>query len=440
MNSVIYARYSSDNQREESIEGQLRECMAFAESKGINVLSSYIDRALSAKTDHRPEFQRMIKDSAKSLFDMVLVWKLDRFSRNRYDSAHYKATLRKNGAKVVSATETIAEDSTGILLESLLEGYAEFYSAELSEKVIRGLTENALKCKYNGGDLPIGYTIDNEQNFQIDTLTALIVLEAFQRYDKGATVKQLVDFLNSKDIQTYRNKPLRIDCVKRLLKNRRYIGEYKYSDTVTPNGVPAIIPQDLFDRVGERLEKNKKAPARAKAKEEMYLLTTKLFCGCCGAYMCGESGTSRNSTIHQYYKCVTAKYKKACHKKTVKKDWIENILNAIQQGIFTQSTKQRLDELEEARSSLEVSIIQEEMQKPLLTKEQLLFWLHRFHALDVTNPAHRQRLIDSFVNAIYLYDDKIVLMFNYKEGSKTINFSDIECSSLSAGAAPKLSG
>ena len=486
MKAVIYARYSSDNQREESIEGQLRECKAYAEKNGITILSTYIDRALSAKTDHRPEFQRMIKDSAKGLFDMVLVWKLDRFSRNRYDSAHYKATLRKNGAKVVSATETIAEDSTGILLESLLEGYAEFYSAELSEKVIRGLTENALKCKYNGGGLPIGYTIDNEQYFQIDPLTAPIVLEAFQHYDKGATVKQLVDFLNSKGIQTYRNKPLRIDCVKRLLKNRRYIGEYKYRDTVTPNGVPAIIPQDLFGRVCERLEKNKKAPARAKAKEEMYLLTTKLFCGYCGAYMCGESGTSRNSTIHQYYKCVTAKYKKACHKKTVKKDWIENlviehivkllfddalmndltdtlvafqkrenttlpmlkqrlietekgienILNAIQQGIFTQSTKQRLDELEEARSSLEVAIIQEEMQKPLLTKEQLLFWLHRFRALDVTNPTHRQRLVDSFVNAIYLYDDKIVLMFNYKEGSKTINFADIECSSLSAGAAP----
>jgi Site-specific recombinases, DNA invertase Pin homologs len=486
MKAIIYARYSSDSQREESIEGQLRECKAYAEKNGITVLTTYIDRALSAKTDNRPEFQRMIKDSAKGLFDMVLVWKLDRFARNRYDSAHYKATLRKNGVKVVSATETIAEDSTGILLESLLEGYAEFYSAELSEKVIRGLTENALKCKYNGGGLPIGYTIDNEQNFQIDPLTAPIVLEAFRRYDKGATVKQLVDFLNSKEIQTYRKKALRIDCVKRLLKNRRYIGEYKYRDTVTPNGVPAIVPQELFDRVGERLEKNKKAPARKKAKEEMYLLTTKLFCGYCGAYMCGESGTSRNMTIHQYYKCVTAKYKKACKKKTVKKDWIENlviehiikflfddvlmndltdtlvdfqkkenttlpmlkqrlietekgienILNAIQQGIFTQSTKQRLDELEDTRGSLEVSIIQEEMQKPLLTKEQLLFWLHRFRALDITNPAHRQRLVDSFVNAIYLYDDKIVLMFNYKEGSKTLDLADIECSSLSAGGAP----
>lgn len=278
MNAVIYARYSSDNQREESIEGQLRECKAYAEKNGITVLSTYIDRALSAKTDHRPEFQRMIKDSAKGLFDIVLVWKLDRFSRNRYDSAHYKTVLRKNGAKVVSATESISEDSTGILLESLLEGYAEFYSAELSEKVIRGLTENALKCKYNGGGLPIGYTIDNEQYFQIDPLTAPIVLEAFQRYAKGATVKQLVDFLNSKGIQTYRNKPLRIDCVKRLLKNRRYIGEYKYRDTVTPNGVPAIIPQDLFDRVGERLEKQK-APARQKPKRKCICWQQSCFVG-----------------------------------------------------------------------------------------------------------------------------------------------------------------
>lgn len=486
MKAVIYARYSSDNQREESIEGQLRECKEYAERNGITVLSTYIDRALSAKTDNRPNFQRMIKDSAKGLFDIVLVWKLDRFARNRYDSAHYKSILKKNGVKVVSAKEAIAEDSTGILLESLLEGYAEFYSAELSEKVIRGLTENALKCKYNGGGLPIGYTIDSEQNFQIDPLTAPLVLECFLKYDRGATIKQLVDFLNSKGVKTYRNKPLRIDCVKRMLKNRRYIGEYKYRDTVIPGGVPAIVPQGLFDRVGQRMDKNKKAPARKKAKEDLYLLTTKLFCGNCGAFMCGESGTSRNLTVHQYYKCVTAKYKKACPKKTVKKDWIENlvidnivkllfddilmyeitdnimilqkrentalpllkqqlaevtkgienIVNAIQQGIFTSSTKQRLDELEEQKNQIEVEILQAEMQKPFLTKEQVLFWLHRFRELDVTNPDHRQRLVDSFVNAIYLYDDKIVMMFNYKEGTKALNLADIECSSLGAGGAP----
>lgn len=155
MKAVIYARYSCDNQREESIEGQLRECKAFAERKGFKPVGTYIDRAMSAKTDNRPEFQRMIKESANEFFDVVIVWKFDRFVRNRFDSAHYKATLRKNGVKVISATEVISEGAEGIILESVLEGYAEYYSAELSEKVIRGMTDNALKCQYNGGSLTI---------------------------------------------------------------------------------------------------------------------------------------------------------------------------------------------------------------------------------------------------------------------------------------------
>ena len=147
MKAVIYARYSSDNQREESIDGQLRECMEYAKFNGIDVVNSYIDRALSAKTDNRPNFQRMIKDSYKGLFDVVLVWKLDRFARNRYDSAHYKTILKRNGVRVLSAKETISEGAEGILLESMLEGYAEYYSIELAEKVKRGLTENALKAR-----------------------------------------------------------------------------------------------------------------------------------------------------------------------------------------------------------------------------------------------------------------------------------------------------
>ena len=195
MKAVIYARYSSDNQREESIEGQIRECTAFAEKNGITILKHYIDRAFSAKTDHRPEFQAMVKDSSKHLFDVILVWKLDRFARNRYDSARYKTVLKKNGIKVISATETISEGAEGILLESMLEGMAEYYSADLSEKVVRGMTENALKCKYNGGTKPIGYVIDDEQHFQIDPLTAPFVLTAFQKYEDGATIKELRDWL-----------------------------------------------------------------------------------------------------------------------------------------------------------------------------------------------------------------------------------------------------
>ena len=144
MKAVIYARYSSDNQREESIEGQLRECNEYATYNDIQVVGTYIDRALTAKTDNRPQFQQMIKDSYRMGFELIIVWKLDRFARNRFDSAHYKALLKKNGVKVISATETISEGAEGILLESMLEGYAEYYSAELAVKVKRGMKENAL--------------------------------------------------------------------------------------------------------------------------------------------------------------------------------------------------------------------------------------------------------------------------------------------------------
>ena len=143
MKGVIYARYSSDNQREESIEGQIRECKVFAEKNGIDIIEIYIDRALSAKTDNRPDFQRLIKESGSKKFEVLLVWKLDRFARNKFDLAHYKRILKNNGVHVVSATEVISDGPEGILLESLLEGMAEYYSADLSEKVMRGQTEIA---------------------------------------------------------------------------------------------------------------------------------------------------------------------------------------------------------------------------------------------------------------------------------------------------------
>ena len=159
MTAVIYARYSSDSQREASIEGQLRDCKDYAEKNGITVVGTYIDRAYSAKTDDRPDFQRMIKDSGKKIFDVVLVWKLDRFARNRFDAVNYKYQLEKNGVHLVSAMEPISQGPEGIMVESMLIGMAEYYSAELALKVARGERENALQCKYNGGVVPLGFTI-----------------------------------------------------------------------------------------------------------------------------------------------------------------------------------------------------------------------------------------------------------------------------------------
>ena len=479
MKGVIYARYSSDNQREESIEGQLRECKEYAEKNDIQIIGTYTDRALSAKTDNRPDFQKMIKDSADKKFDVVLVWKLDRFARNRYDSAYYKNVLRRNGVKVLSATELISQNAEGILLESMLEGYAEYYSAELSEKVLRGLTENALKCKYNGGTLPIGYCIDSNQFFQIDPLTAPAVLDAFKSYAEGASMREVTDELNIKGVRTKRGGKISANSVTRMLHNRKYIGEYKYRDIVQPNGIPAIVPRELFDRVQERMKENKKAPARHKAEDD-YLLTTKLFCGKCQSMMVGESGTSHTKDVHRYYKCVSVKRHRGCDKKTVRKEWIENIVieetkklldnheiiedfvntamkilnrentvlpllrkrydevikgienlvNAIQMGIITPSTKQRIEELEKEKSQLSVEIMKEELARPTITRENILCFIDQFRKLNTNKLEHRRRLIDSFVNAIFLYDDKMVITFNYKEQSKTITFADLEESGL----------
>ena len=489
MTGVIYARYSSDSQREESIEGQLRECLAYAERSGITIIGNYIDRAMSARTADRPDFQRMIADSEKQLFDVILVWKLDRFSRDRYDSATYKHILKRNGVKVVSATENISDSPEGILLESLLEGLSEYYSAELSVKIQRGQMENAMKGKNNGGTVPLGLRKGPDGVMELDPITAPIVQEIFRRYDDGETLKGIVASLNERGIRTSKGKPFRIGSLGTVLKNRKYIGEYRYGKIVIPDKLPAIIDEELFNRVQQRLEVNRHAPAHAKAEEE-YLLTTKLFCGRCGRMLVGESGRSRNGEVHHYYKCGGAKRKQGCSLKAVRKRWIEqtvvtatisrvlqddvidriadalialqnqestllpslrqqlkecersiqNMLNAIEAGIITPSTKKRLQDLEARREELNITILQEQLQKPHFTKEQIVGWISRFKYGDPGDLAYQKQIIDIFVNSVYVYDDRLVMTYNYKDGNEAISLDAVHQafgSDLESGAPLK---
>ena len=488
MNAVIYARYSSDNQREESIEGQLRECKEYADQNGITVVRTYIDRALSAKTDSRPQFQQMIHDSATHTFEAVLVWKLDRFSRNRYDSAHYKRILKNNRVHVVSVTESISNTPEGIMLESLLEGMAEYYSAELAEKVSRGHKENALKAKFNGGPVPLGYRIDSEQHYQIDPVTAPVVQEAFQRYAAGESIRSIIESLNARGIRNSRGNPFTKNSFQTLLKNRRYLGEYRYKDTVIPDAIPAIIDPDCFDAVQRRCEIHRQAPAHNKA-DVHYLLTTKLFCGKCGTMMAGESGRSHTGTVHCYYKCGTRKRsgKEVCSLKPVRKEPLEqfvvqtalekvlndrvidlladklleyqskentrlpvlqaelkevkrridNLVAAIEQGILTPATKARMEELEQQREALETGILQERIEKPPITREQILFWFDQFRHGDPADIAFQEKVIDCFVNSIYLFDDRIVVNFNYQEGGRPVSLEEVLSSFLNGNGAPQ---
>ena len=197
---------------------------------GFTVVKHYIDRAISAKTDNRPQFQQMIKDSERGIFDVIIVWKLDRFARNRYDSARYKTQLKRNGVKLVSATEVISAGPEGIILESVLEGYAEYYSADLSEKVVRGMTENALKGIYNGGTIPFGYMIDETRHYQPDPLLAPYVEQTFQKYADGATMTDLRDWLKAHNIKNSMGGEMSYNTIQRMLSNRRYIGELRLRD------------------------------------------------------------------------------------------------------------------------------------------------------------------------------------------------------------------
>ena len=490
MTAVIYARYSSDSQREASIEGQLRDCKDYAEKNGITVVGTYIDRAYSAKTDDRPDFQRMIKDSGKKIFDVVLVWKLDRFARNRFDAVNYKYQLEKNGVHLVSAMEPISQGPEGIMVESMLIGMAEYYSAELALKVARGERENALQCKYNGGVVPLGFTIGKEDRlYHIDPETAPIVQEIFTRYADGEPAEKIAASLNERGLRTRTGKPFVKNSFFQIFRNRRYIGEYRYKDIVTPGGIPAIVDQDLFDRVQQRFEQNRIAHGRPAKEDVSYLLTTKLFCGKCGTLMGGESGTSHMGNTYYYYKCGNAKRhgKAHCDLKAIRKEPLErfvvdtaikvifsdeiierlidlvmeaqqkentrlpvlkdqlrdtekrlaNLLEAIEQGILTPTTKQRLDELEARKEALNTSILEEELKKPVLTREWMRFWFEKFRKGDMRNMEHQRQIIDTFVNSVYVFDDRVVLNFNFTDDAKTVTREEVLGSSAVDNAPPK---
>ena len=269
--------------------------------------------------------------------------------------------------------------------------------------------------------------------------------------------------------------PYSISVLSNLLKNRKYIGEYKYGDVIIPDGIPAIIDKELFERVQTRMAANKKAPARAKAEEE-YLLTTKLYCGECGRLMAGESGKGCKGVVYHYYKCSGAKRKLGCKKKAIRKDWIEdvvvkftvthvltdtaidriadaivimqeqedtmtpvlkqqlqqceseirNVMKAIRQGIITETTKECLEDLETQRDSLKTSIAQLALERRKFTKEEIVEWISRYKDGNINDPDYRREIIDTFVNSVYVYDDKLLLTYNYRDGSQTLTLKEIE--------------
>ena len=465
---ALYLRYSSSGQSDQSIEGQLRDCRAFCKANHYRIVAIYIDRATTARKDveKRIHLMEMIADSAKQRWDYVVVWKLDRFSRNRNDSAIMKMRLRKNGVKVLSATEHLSDNPESILLESVLEGMAEFFSAELSQKVTRGMRESALKCHSVGGHVPLGYKIENHK-LVVNPDTAHIVQEAFALYANGVSVAEIARKFNAAGYKTAKNTEFNRSSFKVMFQNVRYIGTYTYKDIRIENGVPAIIDRELFDAVQRRLSKTATAPARGKAKVD-YLLSGKLFCGHCGASMNGESGVGRSGKTYHYYSCYTKKRRLGCEKRPLRKDYIEeivarsafelltdqlideiadmaikqseqdmvnetripqlteqlseieksiaNITTAIEKGIASETLMNRLVQLEHEKKTINKEIKSEEKYVYRIDRDQIVFWLSQFKCGNIEDENFRRRLIDLLVNSVTVWDEpdgyKITTAYN----------------------------
>ena len=484
--AVIYARYSSSNQREESILGQIRDCQQYAERNGLTVIHEYTDSALTGKTDRRPSFQQMIRDSEKHTFQTVLVWKLDRFARNRYDSAMYRNILKKNGVRLISVMENISESPEGIILEGLMESLAEYYSANLAENVKRGLYDSALERKIISQPT-FGYKRGDDGRYAIDELTAPVVRRVFEEYASGKPYMQIVEDLNADGIRTLRGNPFNRNSLRKLLRNEKYIGVYRYKDILDENGIPPIIDRDLFDQVQRELKRRSFTKKRITRDEsDPYLLTSKLFCGHCGSPMTGESARSSNGTTYHYYACVGTRHqsRNGCTKKRVPKDWIEteviriineyiftdefmqiltdrimeiqkedsafenvrllerelhsiekkisNLTKAIEAGAgFSESILNRLAELESLRDAQNRRISDEKRQTVHFTAEQIQTYLKRLKQAGETHSDSQRLIIDALIKKIYLFDSddpaeqKITIEINYGNGSDPETHTEI---------------
>ena len=480
LNAVIYARYSSHSQTEQSIEGQLHDGYAYAEKSGYRVIGEYIDRALTGKNDDRPDFQRMIRDAEKRQFQVVIVWKLDRFARNRYDSAMYKRILKKYGVRVVSVMENITDSPEGIILEGMLEALAEYYSANLSENIRRGQQESIKKGWFPGGPPPMGYTVVDHRLVP-DERFAPILLEVYTRYAHGEGLSLIAEDLNRRGYRTRQGRLFRPATFDRVIPNPAYIGQYTYNGTIVPDLCPAIVPEEIYQKALARREANRHAPAAFKAKTE-YLFTGRIFCGLCGASMVGDCGTSVSGERYHYYSCAEHKKRAAsCRKKSEKKDFIEwyvceqtveyilrpdrlpliarsvvevfnadidagktrhlentirrlkDEYNALMEKLTFAPKKiavgimEKMELLDAQRVDAETDLSKLKMQQGIpLTEKEVTAWLSSFTRGDLMDLAFRRRIIDTFINSVYLYDDKVVIFYNIKGGRQTCVIDPID--------------
>ena len=466
---VIYARYSSERQTEQSIEGQLRVCYEFAKNNELIVVHEYIDRAMTGTNDLRKEFQQMLSDSERTKeWDICLVYALDRFGRNSIEQAINKYKLQKTGKIVISATQRTSrnidgsQNLDGIILENMYVGMAEYYSAELSQKVKRGLNESRIKGQFTGGVPIFGYeaygTKAEGRKVRIKEDEAVIVRRMFEEYASGRLIKDILDDLNNEGVLCH-GKPFVRSVFYKLLKNEKYIGIVRFGDQVYDKIYPPIVSEQVFDICRAKAQANK----IGKHTDVTYLLRNKVHCGYCGRPVSSDTGTSKNGTVMRYYKCIGRKVDKKCDNVPVQKDLLEqlvidatyeslttpeliekiatlilgaheqkiadvsvinileselhdtekaisNLISCMEKGIVSKSTAKRLEELENQKTELETKLALEKAKESIqIQKKDIIDYLQ--NAIRKTP----RLMIEMLIKDVILYKDRIEIHFNYTD-------------------------
>jgi len=482
MNAVIYARYSpGPKQTEQSIEGQVRDCREYAESHNINVLKVYADRHISGTDfERRREFNRMIADSEAGQFEAIIVWKIDRFGRDREEIALNKIKLKRRGIKLIYAKEVIPDGPEGIILESLMEGLAEYYVADLRQKVVRGLKESALKGLAVTGKAPFGYSIDENKKYIENENESWVVRWVFEQYAGGTTATEIIEELKKKGVRSHKGTPITKNGIYSMLRNEKYIGKCFYGSVPIP--IPALVDEDLWNRVQCHIVRRPHSSAVYKAPEK-YQLSLKAYCGECGAMLLGDSGYGKLGQKYSYYKCGSRKKQakttkctlpafrkelledfvarctfqdvlnseiidyiaekvveiskiqpEACELDSLKANLKEcernhkNLLRAVEDGLYSPAARDRILELEDQMEEIKVQIAMKSIEKPKITKEHVIYWLELFKKGDLNDSGFLQRLFDVFVHSVYIYKDKVVIAYNYSSDNnypEALDVSDI---------------
>ena len=345
---------------DESIDAQLRAIEEYTNKNNIQIVKTFIDRAKSATSANRPEFQNMIKfcEADNTGISMVCTHKLDRFSRDRYDSAIYKQRLKAKGIRVVSVLENLDNSPESLILESVIEGMAQYYSANLAREVAKGQRENAIRARHNGGDAPLGYDVAHDKTYTINEEEAQAVKIIFDMYVKGYSYSNIIDELNDLGYKTKRGNKFGKNSLHGILSNEKYTGVYVFNKTQrkgvdgkrnghkqksedeiikVEGGMPQIIDKEIFNQVQEMMQKRKKAPGSNKATTT-YLLTGMIKCGECGHAMQGNKRKDSYGNDYISYRCGCRKQKRDCKNKEIKRDYLESfILEELEKNILNDS-------------------------------------------------------------------------------------------------------